>query len=321
MTERQLQNRNEKSLPLKVWQVGEGQHVVESSEGKVYYKVLINSTTKYCTCKDYESNKAPDFVCKHILAVMNGNGNIQKIGMTEKPKLDDRFIMSLQGKDFVKYAGLLDLAHQLGLCKLTVEPIQYATKENGNEAICRAIAETANGEIFIDIGDANPNNTNRMIAQHLLRMASTRAKARVLRDLTNVGITALEELGEFEDDNEAPQNGGNKKPPKASKAPQNSSPPKQADERKPQAASQQAPPQTSAEKKKEDNGKPKQEAAPGGVPIFQAQQRAIQNLAQRRAMSPEELSKLLQDEYNVNGLQDLTSGQASSLIGYLQKSA
>ena len=30
-------------------------------------------------------------------------------------KLEERFIITLKGKDFVVYAGLLDLAHQKGL--------------------------------------------------------------------------------------------------------------------------------------------------------------------------------------------------------------
>jgi len=76
----------------------------------------------------------------------------------------------------VLYNGLIDLAHQKGLLKLEVEVIQYPTSENGNEAVCRAIAETKYGERFSDIGDASVKNCNKMIASHIIRMASTRAK-------------------------------------------------------------------------------------------------------------------------------------------------
>lgn len=60
-------------------------------------------------------------------------------------------------------------------------------------AICKAIA-TTDKERFQDIGDASPKSVNTALVPHLIRMASTRAKARVLRDLTNVGMTAIEEL-------------------------------------------------------------------------------------------------------------------------------
>ncbi|MGJ0848149.1 hypothetical protein ACR77J_15775 [Tissierella praeacuta] len=109
--------------------------------------------------------------------------------------IDERFIVKLQGKDFVTYEGLLDLAHQKGLKSIEVVLIQIPTKENDMTAICMATAKTEN-EIYTDIGDANFTSVNKNIAPHIVRMASTRAKARALRDLTNVGMTAIEELGE-----------------------------------------------------------------------------------------------------------------------------
>ena len=115
------------------------------------------------------------------------------------PVLDKRFLVSLKGKDFVTYAGLLDLAHQHGLVRLEVEAVQFPCADNGMACICRAMAETDSGKIFTDIGDANPKNTTNMVSAHIIRMASTRAKARVLRDITNIGITALEELGDDTD--------------------------------------------------------------------------------------------------------------------------
>ena len=72
-------------------------------------------------------------------------------------------------------------------------------KDNEQTAICKAHAKTAMGESFIDIGDANPTNCNYKVSRHLIRMASTRAKARCLRDLTNVGMTCLEELGDLDE--------------------------------------------------------------------------------------------------------------------------
>lgn len=107
--------------------------------------------------------------------------------------INEKFIINLQGKNFVTYEGLLDLAHQKNLNSIDVEIVQIPTNENSMTAICRATATTNNGR-FSDIGDASPQSVNTRIAPHLIRMASTRAKARVLRDLTNVGMTSVEEL-------------------------------------------------------------------------------------------------------------------------------
>ncbi len=115
-------------------------------------------------------------------------------------KVNENFIINLQGKSFVTYEGLLDLAHKNKLKSLEVNIIQFPNQENQMTAICEAIAKTED-MVFKDIGDASPRSVNSTLAPHLIRMASTRAKARVLRDLTNVGITAFEELSFDENNN------------------------------------------------------------------------------------------------------------------------
>jgi len=137
--------------------------------------------------------------------------------MSKTKKLDERFLINLKGKDFVTYAGLLDLAHQEGLVKLEVKLLQLPSEDNGFQAICMATAVTSNEKVFTDLGDASPGNTNKMIAAHLIRMASTRAKARVLRDITNIGFTALEELGEEVEESQNYRNNGNGKITEAQK--------------------------------------------------------------------------------------------------------
>lgn len=107
--------------------------------------------------------------------------------------INENFIINLQGKSFVTYEGLLDLAHQKNLKSIDVELIQIPTPENKMTAICKAIAKTEDG-VFVDYGDASPLSVNTKIQPHIIRMASTRAKARALRDLTNVGMTAIEEV-------------------------------------------------------------------------------------------------------------------------------
>jgi hypothetical protein len=168
----------------------------------VAFKCLLNDEKEICTCLDYQRNAPtdPNFRCKHLLAILNcaPEGGEKKAFLKKRqPKLDERFIKNIEGKDFVLYSGLLDLAHQKNLTSIEVEILQMPTKENGNMAIVKAVAESKLGETFSDVGDANPENCNAKVSRHILRMASTRAKVRCLRDFTNVGMTALEELGDL----------------------------------------------------------------------------------------------------------------------------
>jgi hypothetical protein len=106
----------------------------------------------------------------------------------------EEYMIERQGKRFVLYAGLLEEAHARGLRSIETELLQVPAKENGEVAIVKAVIRTEEGK-FAGIGDASPQNVNRAIAPHLIRMAETRAKARALRDAINVGVTAFEELG------------------------------------------------------------------------------------------------------------------------------
>ena len=105
------------------------------------------------------------------------------------------FIVERDGRSFVLYAGLLDLGHERGLRSITTTLVQVPGELNGMTAIVHATVETEGGT-FTGLGDASPGNVTRMMAPHLIRMAETRAKARALRDAVNVGVTALEELGD-----------------------------------------------------------------------------------------------------------------------------
>jgi hypothetical protein len=207
MTNQEALKRSERSQNLKVFHLEESPwFYVESEEGKICYKVCYNNETDYfCNCGDFARGFKNDstFKCKHIMAVMNSitEGDSESIHYLERwrPKLDDNFVRQIDDKDFVLYAGLLDVAHQKNLCMVDVELIQYSSDENKNTAICKARVETMDGKRFSDIGDANPQNCNSKVARHLIRMASTRAKARAFRDMDNIGMTALEELGDLND--------------------------------------------------------------------------------------------------------------------------
>lgn len=102
-------------------------------------------------------------------------------------------------KEVATYAGLLSRAHDEGLKSIGTLLTQAPTKENGHVAIAAATVVTSKGT-FMGIGDASPENVNRKIVPHIIRMAETRAKARALRDAVNIGMVCLEELGGAEGD-------------------------------------------------------------------------------------------------------------------------
>ncbi|MRR30868.1 hypothetical protein EG834_11220, partial [bacterium] len=200
MTAKELQKRNEKSQHLRVVQVDDQNYFVESSEGKIAYIVRFNGDDVSCCCSDYTRGIKADanFRCKHIISVYNSipNGEVHHGQVLErvKPKLDERWITTIEGREFVKYPGLLDLGHQKGISQIEVEVVQLPTADNGHFAVCKATVVSKVGESFVDIGDANPSNCSNKVSKHILRMASTRAIARALRSFTNIGMTCLEEV-------------------------------------------------------------------------------------------------------------------------------
>ncbi|MBC7545116.1 MAG: hypothetical protein H7338_20510 [Candidatus Sericytochromatia bacterium] len=136
-------------------------------------------------------------------------------------KLDSKYTVTINGKQFVQYAGLVDLAHQMGLRSMRTELIQIPTADNKAVCICRAEVEMQDGRVFTGIGDASPANVSPRLVPSLIRFAETRAKARALRDATNVGMVALEELDHDDDTmGRANANGGHGARPEAAPPPE-----------------------------------------------------------------------------------------------------
>jgi hypothetical protein len=328
MTAKELQKRNNKAENLRVLQAETGQFFCESEKGKILYQVTLADDEASCTCGDFAKNarKDPNFRCKHILSVMNSIplGEVENGCFLEKkrPKLDERWIIEIEGNQFVKYAGLLDYAHQIGIGSIEVEPLQLPTKDNGNFAICRASVVSKVGESFTDIGDANPTNCNAKVGKHLLRLASTRAIARALRSFTNVGLTALEELADLND----VMGNGDQKPRTAAKK-------KATPKTKASPSTKKSDPVKSGKTDNSDNSKSKGNGA--GKPeanasekssdaihpkMSEAQKRAIYNLSRRRGISVEELEQRAFETYGIE-LENMSSKDASSFIRELQQAA
>lgn len=102
------------------------------------------------------------------------------------------FIQNIQGKDFVKYEGLLNLFHENGGKEIRTELVQTHLNEE-TFFVFKAVITGSRGT-FEGYGDACKANVNPMIVKHMMRMAETRAKARALRDYNNIGMCSVEEL-------------------------------------------------------------------------------------------------------------------------------
>jgi len=341
MTAKELQKRGAKSESLRVLQTEDGSFYVESAEGRILYRVIADDQETSCTCADFTRNSKndPNFQCKHILSVYNSapTGEVEPALYLErkKPKLDERWIIEIEGNQFVKYAGLLDLGHQKGISQIEVEPLQLPNKDNGNSAICKATVISKTGESFTDIGDANPGNCSSKVVKHLLRLASTRAIARSLRTFTNIGYTCLEELADLNDViGNGPKTGSK---PKAEKPV--SKKPKAA--KSTQSKTKTAQSESLAKSPAQDNqidtgdngnsvgnestggngkGRSKTQAVGKQPAMSEAQKRAIYNLSRRRGISVEDLEQMSMDAYGV-AVENLTSKDASAFIRNLQQAA
>jgi predicted nucleic acid-binding Zn finger protein len=338
MTSSEALKRSEKSQNLKVLHLEDSPwYYVESEEGKICYKVGYENETEYlCNCGDFAKNyaKDPTFKCKHIMAVMNSitEGDSENVHYLEKwrPKLDEKFIMKIDDKDFVLYAGLLDVAHQKNLCSVDVELIQTPSEENKFTAICKATVKTVDGKTFTDIGDANPANCNYKIVKHIIRLSATRAKARAFRDMDNIGMTALEELGDLsevigaDENKKAQQTAKNNVKPFVKFKKAEPAEVKEKNETQEQASAETntsavevKPKKTKAAKPGNGNGGDKPEKGPK---ISEAQKSAMFNLSRRRGFSVEDIETRVKEKYNVT-VDDLTSVNAGEFIRFLQQAS
>jgi hypothetical protein len=161
-------------------------------------------------------------------------------------KPDPQFVVNLKGKEFVRYAGLLDLAHRhetWTLKEIRVKPLQLPSPDGKTPAITQALVIFLTPEglrQFKDIAEAGPDLAPALKSS-ALRVCSTRAKARALRDALNIEAEILEDEGAVQNPGAAGRPSGPPTPPPA-KRPQ---PPAARTAAKPAAAAKPdaAPPQ------------------------------------------------------------------------------
>jgi len=156
-----------------------------------------------CPCPD--AAEVSGGWCKHRVAAALCKRTIEALALATPPVddlppvedatpagLDRRFLTYLHGRPFVRYAGLLALAHERGLMQLEAR-IEF---HSDSLVLASATATFSDGRVFTEWSDATPANVGAQVRPHWVRMALTRAKARALRDALNITVCCLEELGE-----------------------------------------------------------------------------------------------------------------------------
>jgi len=226
-----------------------------------------------------------------------------------RSELKKEFIVERQGRSFVLYAGLLDLAHQQGLKSIRTELIQVPAESNNRVAISTAtVTMEKDGveRVFTGIGDAAPNNVAPAMQTCLIRMSETRAKARALRDAVNVGVAAFEELGDEDAIDSAPERGYATSPARATRMERSAPAARPTPNR--EATRNSAP--------AEGTPIPAEMRHPAMNPITEAQTEAIRSLCRRRSL---EADSVAQEKFGAESLAALTQVQASELIRSLNE--
>lgn len=108
-------------------------------------------------------------------------------------KIPKNMMMTYQGKPYVLKSGLEFKASQvfgIGKYSLTTEIVER-TEER---IVVKASLLTPSREIFINYGEVNKFNTNKLMFNNALHLAVTRAECRVLRMATACGYVSFEEI-------------------------------------------------------------------------------------------------------------------------------
>ena len=180
-----------------VWLEDDGQHATVQS----YDSARWHSVNAAYDCKDAAS-KAEGGYCQHRLAVglvRRAQKLMCKSVVLPEPEvpapsgIDPKFIVLIQNKPVVRFAGLLQRAHERGLQALRTT----WTYNDAEWSLAHAVAVFPFGT-FEECGDATPSNTNKKVSPHFRRCALTRASARALRLALGVDLVAVEELAEEE---------------------------------------------------------------------------------------------------------------------------
>ena len=151
---------------------------------------------------------------------MTDNSWDYKKGVTPLLSEDFRkqYIIPIKGKEAILSDGLKKLGHLKGIKSLKTDILQFPNVDNNNLCIVKAeligydydpVQEKIAEVSYSAIGDASPANCNRLVATAFVRMAETRAIARVLKNYTDVGIVGVDEIFDDGNNNNSNNNSNN----------------------------------------------------------------------------------------------------------------
>jgi hypothetical protein len=185
-----------------VWLEEDGHHAqVQSRDGARWHTVNAS-----CDC-EYAAFRAEGGLCQHLAVALvrratdlvhqappAADESREPAEPVETPHvgINPRFLVTLHGKKYIQYVGLLAMAHDRGLTSLKARFISVTSEL----AVAEAEAVFADGRVFVEAADATPQNVGATVRAHFPRMALVRSKARCLRDALNIGLVALEEVEE-----------------------------------------------------------------------------------------------------------------------------
>jgi hypothetical protein len=174
--------------------------VLSSSDPALWYEVngscnCPDAVHRKVQCKHISAWKLYQFIEKQVAAQTAPPALASpEASSTASSAIPSAYLTKIQGRDFIRFEGLLALAHEAGLVELSTTIVHCDL----NMAVCQAIVRFKDGRVFCDIGDASPDNVAKHLRPHFIRMAATRASARALRRALNISACSVEELSEHE---------------------------------------------------------------------------------------------------------------------------
>ena len=176
-----VEGNDVKEYELEEWVKGDfvelGEAEVTISNGKITFVTMKKDAPKKQETKSTEK-KSSEYI--------SNRNNL---------RIDERFIVKIQGKEFITYNGLLEYAKTQYGGTQKREIIEIIKSEDGKSVSARVRIVMKEGQIFEDVGTCTPQNS-KSVTSYPEELAVTRAYSRALRFGLAVDYCSQEELSQ-----------------------------------------------------------------------------------------------------------------------------